>query len=180
MTTPTAGYEIERKFLVRDADLSEMELRLYDVHQVYLDVEAINGLDLPGIPKVANPDLTRHEARIRHTKHGDEHKYWLTTKVGERSIKRAETEVEIDVDIFNKLKDAFGQSEVKKKRFTFTYLRKTFELDVFPDSRMMLLEVELDNENQLFAVPPFVDIIREVTDDLDYYNFNLATKIVKE
>ena len=177
---PTVGFEIERKFLVRDADLAEVELKLYDVHQVYLDVEAINSLDLPGIPKVASPDLSRHEARVRHTKHGDDHEFLLTSKVGERGIKRAETETKIDVDIFNKLKDTFGQSEVKKKRFVFTYLRKTFELDVFPDSRIMILEVELTKENQLFAVPPFVDIIREVTEDKDYYNFNLATKTIKE
>lgn len=177
---PESKYEIERKFLVRDADLAEVDLTLLDIHSVYLDVREINDLDLPGIPKVASPDLDRHEARIRHVIRGDEHEYWLTSKVGERGIKRAETEARIDVDVFNKLKDKFGMKEVLKKRFEFVYLRRKFELDVFLNSRLMVLEVELDNEKQMFAVPPFVDIIREVTDDKDYYNFNMATKIEKE
>jgi len=177
---PKSKYEIERKFLVRDADLAEVELKLLDIHSVYLDVEAINDLDLEGVPKVAAPDLNRHESRIRHITHGDNHEYWLTSKVGERKMTREETEAKIDVDTFNKLKDKFGQAEIFKKRFEFTYLRKKFELDVFPEQRIMILEVELDSENQMFAVPPFVDIIREVTDDTDYYNFNLANKIIEE
>lgn len=177
---PVSKYEIERKFLVRDADLQGIDLDLWDIHSVYLDVNGINDLDLPGVPKVASPDLSRHEARIRHVVKDDKHEYWLTSKVGERGIKRAETEARIDVDVFNKLKDKFGLTEITKKRFVFTYLRRKFELDVFPASRLMILEIELDDEKQLFAVPPFVDIIKEVTDDENYYNFNLATELPKE
>lgn len=180
MEKPKAHYEIERKFLVRDADFDGVELTLKDIHAVYLDVNEINNLDLPGVPKVASPDLDRHECRVRQVTTKGVSEYWLTSKVGERGIKRAETEAKIDVDTFNKLKEKFGIHEIIKKRFVFTYLRRQFELDVFPDSRIMILEVELDDEKQLFAVPPFVDIIKEVTDDADYYNFNMAKSIKKD
>jgi CYTH domain-containing protein len=42
----------------------------------------------------------------------------------------------------------------------------------------MMLEIELDKEDQLFALPPFVNIVREVTGDERYSNSNIAEPLV--
>ena len=46
--------------------------------------------------------------------------------------------------------------------------------------KQAILEVELDNENDEFELPPFIEVIREVTNDKAYRNYALSKKIPKE
>lgn len=171
--------EIERKFLVRDATLRDVPgLQLIEIESIYLDLdkldEAGEALGHLGFRESLDPKEIRVSKHVTDTSS----RYWLTTKVGGASISRAESMSELDEKTYLKVVKNFGLSVVNKKRFKFDYLRKTFELDVFPDAKIMMLEIELDKEDQLFALPPFVNIVREVTGDERYYNSNIAEPLV--
>ena len=47
-------------------------------------------------------------------------------------------------------------------------------------SRQALMEVELTNEKEEFTLPPFIRVLREVTDDPDYSNYSLARIVPPE
>ena len=51
------------------------------------------------------------------------------------------------------------------------------EIDIFPFSKdKAILEIELNEEQQAFQLPNFIEVIKEVTDDDKYKNVNLAIK----
>ena len=41
---------------------------------------------------------------------------------------------------------------------------------------MYILEIELTNENQEVKIPNFINIIKEVTNDINYRNYNLSKR----
>ena len=173
MSDPTV--EIERKFLVREATLRDVAgLQLIEIESIYLDIDRIvaKGEDL-GLLGFAD-QVGHKEVRIGKYESGDDVEYWMTTKIGGPGISRAESMIEIDEKEYLKLAKNLGMSILRKKRFKFDYLRNTFELDVFPDDKMMVMEIELKSENQFFALPPFVTVVREVTGEPKYYSGNIA------
>lgn len=165
--------EIERKFLVLEADLSEAEnIRLNTVETVYLDVGAMSKID----PQLGT-GFTDREIRVsKRTNQAGKTKYKTTTKTGGAQLVREEAEAEITEEDFNKAVESFGRAKLNKKRFKFDYLRREFCLDILDTGGkgMAILEVELKNENEYVALPPFVLIKKEVTGDPEYYNVNIA------
>ena len=70
---------------------------------------------------------------------------------------------------------------VEKTRYVYPYKGKKMEIDVFPFwNKQAYLEVELENENDAFELPPFVEVIREITGDKAYRNYALSKKIPEE
>lgn len=59
-------------------------------------------------------------------------------------------------------------------RYSLTHNNQYFKLDIFNDINLALLEVESTKENQIISVPKHIKIIDDVTDNPDYYNYNLA------
>lgn len=172
-----SSHEIERKFFALDADLRDIDLQLFDIESIYLDqtklLEVTNSLD-----RVLDiPNTNNLEIRVSRKKSDYENTYWCTVKVGPKALVRAEAETQIDEYSYFDLAEKFGVSELNKKRFTFNYLRKKFELDIFADRELMLLEVELTKPKELFVLPPFVTLSKDVTGDPSYYGSTLATKI---
>ena len=56
-----------------------------------------------------------------------------------------------------------------------------FELDIYPFwNDRATLEIELSAENENFELPPFIEVIKEVTDDDRYKNRSLSYEIVNE
>lgn len=172
MSKVESKLEIERKFLVNNADFTGIDgITLTKVETVYLDVEAMSKID----PHLGAEDGKEREIRVsKRTKPDGSVKYKSTSKVGGPVLVREEAEVEIDEESFNKAVEKFGKARMCKKRFTFEYLRKRFDLDILEGHDMAILEVELENENEPVVLPPFVLIRKEVTGDPDYYNVNLA------
>jgi len=169
--------EIERKFLVRDAHLRDIPgLQLLEIKSTYLDIPKLmdHGASL-GI--ILGEESGPREIRVSKVTHEEQVEYWMTVKVGGATLSRAESASKLDEATYNKVVKNFGESSLSKKRFKFNYLRKTFELDVIPDARMMILEIELDTEKQPFVVPPFVNIIREVTGEKKFYSANIASAL---
>lgn len=73
----------------------------------------------------------------------------------------------------------YTRKQIFKRRHIITYDQKRFELDVFQNtlSGLAILELELPSIEHLQAkvkLPSFLDVIKEITDDSSYSNYNLA------
>lgn len=166
--------EIERKFLVEFptswSSLSEMFDDLVDVKriaQTYLIAE--EGEQAGRVRKTVE-GLTGDTDTVYHYNR----KNYLSTGV------HKEVEREISKKEYEKyLKDADPKKvEVRKNRFVFKYNDQIFELDVFkgPLKGLAILEIELKSKNETVELPPFLKVIKEVTDNQKYSNYNLANK----
>jgi len=174
----TTKLEIERKFLVKFptswSALSEMFDDLVDVKrisQTYL-----------------KPEPGEQAARVRKTIKGltgdTETEYHFNQKKPVDTGVHEETEREIDRSEYQKyLKQSNPQKvPVEKTRFVFKYNDQTFELDVFkgPLKGLAILEIELEDKNDTVELPPFLQVIKEVTEDKKFTNFALADKKLHE
>lgn len=158
----SANYEIERKYLVK---YPEFPLPCGD------DVSAIEQAYLLSERGVSE--------RVR-ARSG---KYYHTKKHRISGIRAEEHEREIDRAEYEKLllrRDPACRV-IKKDRHVFTYMGQVFELDVFPFwKKQAMLEIELANEKTPVSIPPFISVIREVTDDGAYKNHAMAISIPEE
>lgn len=170
--------EIERKFLVHFptswSALSEIFDNLIDVKrisQTYLEAE-------DGQPS----------GRVRKTVEGltgdTNTVYHYNQKVFVQHGVHEETEHEINHKKYEKYLEKAHPDKVavEKTRFVFEYNDQVFELDVFKGNLkgLAILEIELKDKDQKVELPPFLKIIREVTDDKEFNNFNLANKKLHE
>jgi len=71
---------------------------------------------------------------------------------------------------------------IAKTRFIFKYCDQVFELDIFKGllKGLAVLEIELKDMNYGVKPPPFLHVIKEVTGDKQFSNFNLANKDLSE
>ncbi|MBI2109127.1 MAG: AAA family ATPase [Parcubacteria group bacterium] len=156
--------EIERKFLVREPDISRFRVPLYEVNieQVYLRSEK-----------------QEIERRVRKRFKDSAASYTETHKREIRPKVRSENEFPISAASYLSAlayeRDS-GFAVIKKKRFCFPYESQYFELDCFinPHPGLWILEIELTEERQEVKIPPFIKVIKEVTDDPQFKNRELA------
>ena len=162
--------EIERKFLIKMPDISVLQQQpLYmhiDMEQAYLPQNE----DCSGL-------------RVRKSTLNGKTSYKKTYKKSITSVTRIELEDDISEQtykdmVFNADPDS---TPIKKVRHCFMYKDQLFELDVYTfwDDRATL-ELELDNENQEIEIPPFIDVIKEITDDKRYSNRALSYSVITE
>lgn len=70
---------------------------------------------------------------------------------------------------------------IEKVRWCVPYASHTLEIDLYPFwERQAVLEVELQDEEELFHIPQELRILREVTGDPRYLNSSLAREIPDE
>ncbi len=170
--------EKERKFLVKFpkswSSLSEMFDNLVDVKrisQTYLT-------SLKG----------EQAARVRKTVQGltgdTDTVYHFNQKEPVEPGVHKEKEKEISKAIYEKLLTKANEDKVpiEKTRFVFEYHDQLFELDVFKGALkgMAVLEIELEDINDKVEIPSFLKVIKEVTEDKRFSNFNLANKELHE
>lgn len=56
------------------------------------------------------------------------------------------------------------------------YQNKYLEIDIYPFWKdKAILEIELSDEKEQFKLPPQINIIKEVTDDIYYKNSSIAS-----
>ena len=66
---------------------------------------------------------------------------------------------------------------IRKDRDCFVYKDTYYELDIYPEwENEAILEVELTDTSQEVLIPNGLDLIKEVTDNPRYKNYNLAKK----
>ncbi len=147
--------EIERKFLV---DTEEWE-KFPKPEPVLIKQGYLSN----------TPDVT-----VRLRVKGD--KGFLTVKGATKGISREEFEYEIPARDVEEMVGFFQTQLLSKWRYTIAFMDHLWEVDVFKGnlSGLILAEIELQNENEGFNLPPFVG--KEVSDNPEYYNSNLIKK----
>ena len=159
--------EVERKFLVRLIDLRSIGIahQTAEIEQIYLFA---GDHSLP--------------TRIRKRTQSGASTCVQTVKRDITPGVRHETETHISADEYAdkaKLQDT-RTLVIKKQRTCFVWNNQYFELDVFekPYKDLCLLEIELINVDDIVDIPPWIEVIKEVTDDPAYSNHALASQRV--
>jgi CYTH domain-containing protein len=152
--------EIERKYLVSRVGDIPVPHETVEIEQVYLQTSDNN------------------HARIRKRGQRGAFTYFHTLKRPLSAGQRIEEERQISPrEYANYLVSADPKRHpIKKTRTCFLWNSQYYELDRFthPNPGLMLLEAELDTISQPVIIPPWVSVVREVTDDPQYSNAALA------
>lgn len=147
------GVEIERKFLV---DPQQWEKFDKPEGKAYRQDYLVN---------------EKHKTvRIRTA--GDQ--AFITIKGATQGFMRKEFEYEIPPEDAKELLESFDLKGTSKTRYRVPVGGKVWEIDVFSGENegLIVAEIELKNENETFEKPDF--LLEEVTDDVRYYNSNMA------
>ncbi len=156
--------EIERKFLIRQtAELDSACCERMDITQTYL------------IKNEAN--LQRRVRTI--TKDGITERYYTEKRFISAAV-REENERTVSAEEYDKLIKERDTSLVPviKTRRILMYNNQRFEIDSYAFSDIYAtMELEIDSVNTPIDLPPFVDVVKEVTGNHDYSNAVLAAKI---
>ena len=163
--------EIERKFLILrpepDKIASLPGARVRRITQTYLK-------KIPG---------KSVERRVRRIEEDGQVSYVFTKKEKLTKMSRIENEWEItEAEYREALTEAY--SALDKTRYSFPWENHVMEIDVYPYEiggdaleGYAVLEVELADEEEPFAVPDFLSIERELTGTKEFSNKNLAKRL---
>ena len=167
----TKPLEIEYKFLIEMPCLKALEaqpgFKAKKLCQMYLE-----------LPE--NSTEFGRRCRIRSIEEKGKITYIKTFKKDVTGITRIEVEEEISEAEFERLSKFLseGTAPVEKNRYTFLYDGYTCEVDVFPFWKdKAFLEIEVESENVKPPVPPFINVIKDVSTDKMYRNSVLAQMI---
>ncbi len=166
--------EIERKFLVKFPTSWSSLAELFDD---LIDVKRIQQTYLKS--KGNEPS-----ARVRKTVEGLTGDTETVYHYNQKKFVQEGVHEEKEHEISKKQYEAYlkegrpDKCEVSKTRFVFKYNDQVFELDVFKEhlKGLAILEIELKDKDDTVELPPFLKIIKEVTEDKRFNNFNLANK----
>lgn len=154
--------ENERKFLVDDFSFPDnVKHEKVKIEQTYL-------LSTEGV------------ARVR--KRGQYGSYSYTHTIKKFLAGGSNVEIERMIssrEYFDLLSQADPSRDVVfKDRICFLWENQYFELDIFqaPRNNLVILEAELEKENAKITIPPFIKVIREVTDEKEFSNAEIARK----
>ena len=145
--------EIERKFLVIDDSWKIFTVGKVKLKQAY---------------------ITENEICIVRVRTSDK-KAWLTVKGRQTGFTRPEFEYQIPVDDAEEMLEKFSPDrQIIKTRFFINYHGNEWTVDVFENNNagLVVAEIELENENQTFDLPPWVG--KDVSSDFKYANSSLA------
>ena len=148
------GVEIERKFLIANDAWREQVVTSKQMRQGYLSVG--------------------QESSVRVRVVGDSAR--LTIKKRIEGARRLEFEYDIPaLDAMAILDEVCERPLIEKTRYIVEHQGMTWEVDEFNGENhgLVLAEVELDREDQVFEKPAWVG--RDVTDDSRYYNASLVS-----
>ena len=70
---------------------------------------------------------------------------------------------------------------MRKTRYCLTENNRYYEIDIYPEwKKQAILELELSSEEEEDILPEDIKVIREVTTDETYSNYELARKMPEE
>ena len=155
--------EIERKFLIEYPDIKWLmslpNCQKIEIIQTYL---------------ISSSD---DEVRVRQRGFGGHYIYFQTTKRRVDDVKRIEVERRLsESEYLRLLMDAdTKRHQIRKDRYCLTYENQYIEIDVYPfwDDKA-IAEIELRDENAKIIFPEEIKVIKEVTEDKQYKNAELA------
>lgn len=148
--------EIERKYLLSGAPDEVAERSAREIEQGYL----------PG---------ARIQERLRRIVDADRILHMRSIKLGSGLV-RVEVQEEIEPELFDRLWPLTEGRRLTKKRYRFPYGGLVWEVDGFTDRDLWLAEVELPSADHESPPPDWLAayIVREVTDEPEFLNVNLA------
>ena len=162
-------FEIEKKFLIKYPNIKALENMMnctkVDITQTYLK----------------SSDDTERRVRARGVS-GD-YLYYLTEKRKISNLKRIEVERKLSQDEYLELlMEADNNLHViRKTRYCLAENNQYFEIDIYPEwKEQAIMEIELNSENQKIKTPDFIEIIKEVTNDEKYKNYEMAKRMPEE
>ena len=162
--------EIERKYLIKMPDISVLKEQAG-----YADTEMLQ--------MYLAPDSDYAGMRIRKSIRNGAVSCRKTYKRDITPIKRIEIEDDITAEEFERL-TAFRDPEyapIQKHRHSFEYKGQVIELDIYDFwNDRATVEVELCDESCTVELPPFIEVVKEVTEDLRYRNRSLAKNVIIE
>jgi len=139
------------------------------------------GPESKGSEEEVSGNETGEERRVRARNDEWGTSYFYTIKRKIRPGVRVEIERNIDKYEYQRLlaiKDKNFQT-IKKRRSCFFFQGQFIEVDVFdsPQSHkgMWLMEIEQTSVQKELILPPYVKVIKDVTDDEDYSNRFIAS-----
>ncbi len=162
-----APLEIERKFLIKYPPIRELDVLnnccAVDISQVYLDIPNAN-------IRVRKRTVDGVCTCIRTEK----------SKITEMTRLETETIIsQIEYDELIKYKYTDTET-IEKIRYCLMHNGQYFEIDIFPFwNDKAYLEAELISEDDTIELPPYIEVIKEVTADKRYTNKSLAGLLKK-
>ncbi len=152
----------ERKYIVElIGEIPADSVRSY-IQQTYLSSE-------PG-----------SEVRIRRRTSGHHTVNIHTTRRRISSTEEVVTERQVTNALYESLlqqADPYRQT-ISKVRHSFIYKGQFFELDTYeaPHENLIILETKGIAAHDDLRLPPFLKIVKDITGEIDYYNYNLALR----
>jgi adenylate cyclase len=145
--------ETERKFLVK-GEFRHLAVQKISITQLYLSKDPTKTIRL----RIAD----------------DKAFLAIKTPLTKETISRSEWEFQIPLQDAAEIMKICLPGRVIKTRYIIPSGKHRFEVDVFHDKNegLVIAEIELESENQQFAIPEFIG--EEVTGNPAYYNSNLA------
>ncbi len=164
------AYEIEQKYLIEYPNLKKLEQ-----DKKAIKVEIIQTY-------LKNNDKNIDENRIRQRGIDGNYIYSQTTK------KKIDEQTRIEVEkrlTKNEYLDLLMEADtnltsIRKTRYCLVYQNQYLEIDIYPFwNDKAILEVELNNKGQEVALPKYIKVIEDVTNNKEYKNHQLAKTIGK-
>ena len=158
--------ETERKFLIRIPSFADMEsqanFRIREITQTYLMSEGKKNIRVR---------LVVEDGKTTYIKTVKERISTLSCYEDENIISRVEYEELL-------LTADKEKNSICKTRYSFEYCDHILEIDIYDFwNDRATLEIELQDENEQFFIPTFIDVIKEISDDGRYKNTNLAKSV---
>lgn len=149
--------EIERKFLLSSLPPRVKSAESYRIVHGWIPGEVI-------------------QERITWNSRGDG-EYWRVIKTG-RGIERIEAQERITKDLHTKLTAACADRQIDKVRYYVPENGLVWEIDQFhgKNDGLFLAEIEIPTQDHKVLIPNWLQpyIVKEVTEDPQYFNINLA------
>ena len=165
-----APLEIEKKFLIKRPDIDELakfvNLSKSEIIQTYLC-----------------DDGSGYERRLRMRGIDGDYTFFYTEKRTILKGVRIENERKISAkEYFDLLiQSDCRKRQIQKTRYCFIHDNLYFELDIYPFwEGVAILEIELTSEASKFRIPDFINVLQDVTNDIHYSNYRLASVIPDE
>lgn len=145
------GFEIERKYLVKNDSYKILATAVYKIRQGYLS------------------RIPERTVRVRILND----KGFITVKGITKDIIREEYEYEIPFNDAVSMLDICESPILSKTRYIVEFDGKRWEIDEFHGNNegLVVAEIELNNKDEHFNIPEFIDC--EVSDNPKYFNSNL-------
>ena len=161
--------EIERKFLIYYPNIKELEsmpnCTKVDITQTYLK------------------SVDDTERRVRARGINGDYLYYLTEKRKISNLKRIELEKRLTQDEYLALLMESDNKlhTIHKTRYCLSENNQYFEIDIYPEwDNQAIIEIELSSDEEEIKTPEFIKIIKDVTDDESYKNYEMAKEMPKQ